>query len=407
MNSILRHLVVLVALGLAVGATLAQDTTTAPPADTATQADPEETLRDLGYGSFFVEITDWIAQPTGLEYHPASRLDPTNPFDTQFLDVEYGTTNSIIWNVSFVFEKNIGEFGATYWSHEDSQPFQRQRPSQFYFGTIVVNPIYAGVWDDGTADGFTAGTETVTRDLKLYWKRQAFKSKRITGKWWVAARDMDHKRRMEVEYFALVPNLPPIIPPLGSPRPDLDPNPDRGVVTSQFEGRGLGVGFDIVLPISRRKLVMEAGLGLSILRGEITSRFTSQTYYYALLDSANEIERILDPPYDELGQEDPDNPGQPLANRIAQFENPVGLNSDSVGQTATILEAYLGFRWFVWRGLHLTFGYRTQQYDGVGADFVSRTTGSGQNSPINFQTLQQTTRSVNYEGAYFGIAYLF
>jgi len=407
MNSILRHLVVLVALAVAGGAAVAQDTTTAaPPADTAAQADSEETLRDLGYGSFFLEITDWIAQPTGLEYHPASRLDPTNPFDTQFVDVDYGSSNSIIWNLSFVFEKNIGEFGATYWSHEETEGLQRLRPGQFKFGEIVVNPVYAGVWDNGLADGFTASTETVTHDLKIYWKRQAFNSKRIQGKWWVAGRDMDHRRQMTVDYHALTPNLPPIIPPLSSPKPGLDPKPDRGVVTSQFQGRGFGAGFDVVLPISRRRLVMEAGIGLSLLRGEISSRFTSQTYFYAVTDDGD-IEYVLDPPFDEFEAEDPLNPGQPLVNRIAQFENPIGLNSDSVGQTATILEAYLGFRWMVWRGLQLTLGYRTNQYDGVGADFVSRTTASGQNAPINFQTLQQTTRSVNYEGAYIGIAYLF
>ncbi len=397
MNAILRRLVVLGALVAVCGSATAQD----PSGSSASEQNDqeEERLRDVGYGQMLFEVTAWIAQPTGTEYNAATRLDPLDEFGTTVIDVGQGTENSFIWKGAFIFAKNIGEFSISWWAHETEADLQILRPGDFQFGEINVNPLFAGVNDDGKSDGFIADTSTSIDDLKIAWGRQAFKNKRITGSWYVMARRVEHDRRMSVNYYALAPNLPPVIPPLSSARPDLVPNFDRAVMSSGYEGRGLGAGLDVVLLISRRKLFMEAGLGVTVLRGKVTTRFTSQTHYYATIVSGA-IDEILAPPYSEF--EDPN-----LIDDIGQFESGVGVNADSISQNASVLEAYLGFRWLAWKGLEVTLGFRTQQYLDVGADYAARSVTTGPNDAINVQSLQQTSRSVSYEGLYVGLGYRF
>ncbi len=354
------------------------------------------------HGWFFAEISDWISQPSGLEYTPATAADLQDPYGTRVLDVGNSTENRFRYRVGYVLNHNLGEFILTWWSHDTRAALNQYAPGSFVFGESAVVPYHAGVFDNGLADAFESTTRTKLRDLRIDYVRVAFSSPRITGKWFVGYRHVQHQRGLDVAYFALDPNLPPIP---ANKEATLAPLADVAAVQSDFSGRGAEAGLDLALPI-KGKVWVETGLALAILRGKTTTAYRSLTHYY-LLTPPQGNPTVIAPPYDEFSQRlDPNDPASsPLVDFIQQVDAPVGLNAVSESVNAQVLETYLGFRWRAWRDLEAFAGFRNARYTNVGMDLRPKTVAPSSNGVLNFQDVTRIDHSVSYEGYYVGVSY--
>lgn len=388
------------------------------------QVDDSEEEEDTGLGTVILEVESWVSQPTGLQFRPGTIASLSNPLGTSLLEMTHGTNDSFRYAAGYEFRDNIGKLLFTYWSHLDRSEASWFSPGLFVLGELGVTSFRAGVFDDGLADATAANSETTTRDIRLDFRREAFRGKRVRGEWLIGYRRIRHDRTFATSYFALAANLPPLIPPfLSSPRPDLSPQPDFSLVSSRFEGRGIEAGLDVVLPIRDRRLWVESGLNLAVLRGKINTSYVSMTHLYALAPD-NEIEQILEQPFDEFelctdGTPLPCSSGNPpLVNSIRQVRAQIGIQSTSDSSSAQVMEAYLGLRWRIWRDLEARAGFRNTRYTNVAAEIRPETVIPDSDktldefSPDGFSllrlapgTLERTNRSVDYEGLYFGLSY--
>ena len=70
------------------------------------------------------------------------------------------------------------------------------------------------VFDDGLADGVGSRGVRKTSEFRLEYQRKAFETKWVRGWWSAGYRELSHERILDASYFAIVPNLPPVIPPI-------------------------------------------------------------------------------------------------------------------------------------------------------------------------------------------------
>ena len=254
------------------------------------------------------------------------------------------------------------------------------------------------MFDDGRADGYEAKASVVHRDLRLDFYRDAFRSARLKAKWFIGYRRVTHRRSMDSEYYALAPNLPPLLDPLTTPRADLIPTPDFSTTYSDVEVRGAQAGLEVTMPVFKDKVHFDAGFTLAVLRGRETTEYVGLTYGYARLEGTD-VAEFLEPPFDELNLfEDPDNPGTGApVDDIQQVLIPVSLDQTNDSTDSQILETFLGLRWRAWRNLEVSLGFRNARYDDIGVETYPRD-DDGTN-------VQRETFSVNFEGYYLGAAY--
>ncbi len=368
--------------------------------ETADSGETGEAADENGRGKLFAEFGSWVAQPVGLDYAPASRINFDDPLDTRLMQISHGTQNRNRVRVGYDFNNVLGELVLTWYSHEDFEGLSDSTPAVFQFGETLVHPTSAGFGEDGLADAFIAGTDTKIRDFRLDYYRPAFENPRASAKWFVGVRRFFHRRSQEVEYLALLPELPVLLPPLVSgPRPDLEPQPDAVRMRSDYNGRGAEAGIEFTVPLWKDRVVAEAGILLGVLRGTADTTFESVTYFYAVTESG-QITEILTPPYEpRFTAQDPLNPNEFLVNRISQFAVPVGIKSDGTSMSSQVLETHLGFRWWAWRGLQVLGGFRNAHFDEVALDL--RPTAA------SLEQAERTHRSVGYEGYYLGVAYTY
>jgi hypothetical protein len=369
-------------------------------------------------GRFLAQIETWIAQPSGLQYVPATFNDPTDPFSTDVAGMKHGTSAESRGVLGYDFKDDIGRFTLAFYSHADRAGFSATDPSLFVLGESLVHPAFAGVFDDGTADGAVAGAITEIRDLRLDFSREAFSTRRVSARWLVGIRRVTHVRDFGASYFALAANLPPLQPPLTGTRPDLDPLADVASSRSEFEGRGPEFGLELILPVMKR-LRVETGFTGAILRGKIESQYSSRTHFYALT-SGDVVIGVVGPPFAEFEETDP--LGAPLVNAIRQVSLPYHGRIESTPASAQVLEGYLGLRLAVWRQVEVYGGFRSARYDDVGMDLrpvvsapevigKSLAFVTGQTTPyvsgVRVEGVSQTPRSVTYEGFYLGAGFRF
>ncbi len=375
-----------------------QEPAPTPEAESAAEEKPRTEREARWYG----EVASWVSQPLGLDYVPAAVRDPDDPFATGILGVPHGTDLDLRVRAGYVLPGEFGRVLVTYWSQRARGALEGFDPSRFVFGETLALPFFAGFRDDGLADGFRAASLTKTRDLRIDYTRLAFTGKRIEAWWSVGMRRVSHDRSLQASYFALSPDLPSLVPPVTpptSPRTDLLPRPDRVDLSSSFEGRGLGVGLDLSVPFGRQ-VRLEAGASIAALRGRMSSAYESQTHLYRCDGStcASLGLEILSYPFDEL--EDPD-----ILDETRQVTMPLGVSSSSLPASATVLDAYIGARWTVWRTVEVFGGFRQSRYQNVGADLRPESVTLSENGVFNFESVSRTDRSAGYEGYYFGVAY--
>ena len=363
---------------------------------------------DEGRGRFFASGELYAAQAVGLNFEPATRVDPTNPFGATVLSPEHGTEGEFRYRVGFEMSRNLGALVVTWYSHDEEVALSEFAPGDFVFGQTLSPSVLAGFANDGLADAFTSQASTTLRDMRIDFYRTAFRNDRVHGKWFIGLRRVKHGRESSAEYFGLVPPFPALIPPFSDPRPDLDPLPERAELRSYFSGRGLGGGLEVEMPLLSGRLTLDTGVSLAILRGDIESSYRATVAYYTITDPITSEVSILLPPYDEFSQLEV-LPGAPVAtpvvDRIGQEEAAIGVRIDSRSAAGEVIEAHVGLRWKAWRELELFGGFRNAYYTNVGHELTAeaQVTIGGSNAGA----LTEKQRSVNYEGWYGGLAVRF
>jgi hypothetical protein len=363
-----------------------------PPASPA----PEESEGKLA--RLFIEVSDWIAEPGGLTYVPATVNDPSQTFGTTTLHMPLGDENRARFRVGYLLRGNIGEFVLTWYSHDQKEELGQYSPGSFVFGEAPVHPAGAGIFDDGMADGILVDTRTRLRDLRLDFYRIGYQSPRITVRWFVGYRRVEHNRSLLGTYYSLVPvyngvPIPPLIAPLGVPGP-LAPIPDVASLESKFNGRGADAGAELTFPLNRH-LYIESGFSLAVLDGTLQTSYSSLAHVYALANTDGSIDHYLSPPFSEFEQTNAQ--GTPLIGFIRQLSVPIGIRTDD-SASAQVLESYLGIRWKAWRGLEAFGGYRNARYTGVGADVRPN---------LNTADTTRVDHAAIYQGFYLGASYKF
>jgi hypothetical protein len=399
---------VMVALVAALGAgrAMAQDdkpdATPAPePAVAEPPPVPQETAKPevepVDRLRFRADISNWIAQPAGLEFEPVSVIDPIDPFGTTVDDIDFGTASSARYALDIEFPGGHGGLRGSLWSTNSDGEITESLPGSFVFGELLAVPHLAGFANDGLADGYTSTFSTELRELRIDFVHSAFDSSRIHGRWLVGYREVEHNRVITADYFAFEPLLPPLFPPLlPDPRPDLDPLADSAVVSSHFGGRGVEGGLELSIPLlGTDRLVIEGGFAVAALRGDLDSAYRSTNAFYVETDVLGN-RTILDPPYDNFPQILTSPPPTPV---ITQEVTRVGIEKHSQSTNASVIEAELGLRWRFWKSFGLFGGFRSTRYDNVGADVRV-----GVPSGTNFQGVTEQNRSVYYEGFFFGLS---
>jgi hypothetical protein len=374
-----------------------------------------------GRGRIFFEAQDWVAQPTGLQYTPATEAEIANPFGTRVLGVPTGTDGALRARLGFVLPGSWGRVVGAYFSHTEEAATSRLDPGRFVFGQTATHPLFAGYANDGLADGFFSDSRTDLRDYRLELYRPAFRTARLSSEWYVGWRRAAHTRRIDTVYLATVPDLPAVIPPLGDACcPALEPFGEGAGMKSRFEGRGPAAGFDVRYDLWKDRLAVEGGIGLAVLRGEIDSTYTSVTAAYVCANdvsdpaTGNLICRggdIIGPPYSIFTTDtNTDAPGiQPLGLQITQVPLPIGLEGHSVSTSAEILDGTLGLRWRALGWLDVVAGFRSTRYSDVGIDLRPKVSTVNTDDTGRFvfsvQDVTETSRSVTYEGLYGGLTF--
>jgi hypothetical protein len=406
---------------------------------TAAQEDAAEEPEYDGHYYFYVEA--FYSQPAGGELFPAAKLDPQsalvsgNPLAqvSKELGIGFEAETRGRYQFGYKFNGKIGAIVLTWFSHSAIETMSEYDPGNFVYGATNVSPLYAGLFLNGLADGFESRGELALRDFRIDFAREAFSSPRITGRWFAGIRRVWHRRSLETWYLAMAPDLPPILPPLSEPRPDLAPGfcdvfrpdpdvvipgcrpvTDQGLTYSDVDYRGVEAGFDVDLTLIKRKLFMTASLGIGLGRGRQNTEYRGRSAVYVITDGVDDVQ-VLTPPYDEFNEYNI--PGDPnsgaVVDRIEQI--PIGQTVTTVNESmsSSILEAHLGFKWIPWRTLAVHFGFRQTRYEDIGVVVMpsnptpAPTTDPEKLTVWNTQVSDRTEYSLTYEGYYLGVSYLF
>lgn len=385
-----------------------------PPAPSAADAPaPAEDapLGDDRLGHWQLDLEQWAAQPSGLDYAPVLVADPNNPGANVQLGTRHGTSADPRVNLSYGFRDDIGTFSLHYWSSQDRVNFSEFDPGSFALGESLVPNLFAGFIDNGFADAVEAFAETKTRDLRLDFSRQAFRTPRVSARWFFGLRQVDHDRALSARYHSLVTGLP-----VALDRPDLDPRPDIVSTSSRFSGRGPEFGFDVDVPLGKR-FQISGGIAAAVLRGDVSTQYASVSRFYGELDNGV-LQFILGP---SLGsyleawtQMNPNDRPQ-----LEQISAPIGVVNNSRTASAQVLDATLTVRYRIWREFEIYAGGRSTRYTEVASEIrpiltetliinptpssVPGVPGLSINVPVS--GVQETPRSVDYEGLFFGLGY--
>jgi hypothetical protein len=326
----------------AIGGAVAQDepkVEEVPPAPVPAEA-PEDAADNGRPVKIFAEAAVWFTQPIGTDVTYATEIDEASVFATRTRNVEFGTNDRQRWRVGAVLSGDVGSFVMTSWAAADRESINRLSPGRFLVGETLAYPVFAGVNNDGLADGVTATARTLGRDMRLDFVRNAFRTNRMTARWLAGIRFVDHNQAVDAAYYALVPGLPPLISPDdGSAAERLAPRPDVATASSRFSGRGVEAGFEAsyeILPALR----LQADFVYALLRGNISSTYASTTNAYTI--TVGDEEFLVSPEDYEIAFNDPFLPS------INQRAFGIGIQERGSTASASVLEACLGVRWRAW-----------------------------------------------------------
>ena len=391
-------------------------TPTPPPTPTEAPAAAESAPLDDRLGHWSLDMEQWIAQPSGLDYVVVVVDNPSNPGISQQFGTSHGTSGNLRFDLAFALRDDKGRFSLKYWSHDDEAFYTEYDPGTFGLREHLAPVRFAGVFDDGTADAVDADAQTRTRDFRLDYSRLAFSTRHVTGRWSIGLREVDHNRSFGTTYYGLVANLPAVVG-----REDLNPLPDRANTASNFSGRGPNFGFDVEIPMGKR-FRFAAGFSTAVLRGDISSGYSSLSRVYAVLPPGSQtIAQILGQDVSAYLTDWIQLPDDPLPPDVQQLSVPAGVVNYSRSASGQVLEGALSVRYRVWRTLELYAGARSTRYADVGLEVrptlsdaslvgkgVTAVNGiPGLSVTIPVVGVEESTRSVNYEGFFLGLGYTY
>jgi hypothetical protein len=384
------------------------------------EAEKEHTL--------FFDAVVWVAQPKGLEYNPATLVDPSNPFATQVISTPTGTETDGLYRFGIMLPgNNTGGLAASYFNTAQETEEQDLRPGRYVFGEALTHPLYAGVNYDGLADGYSSASNTRLRDWRIDYFRQAFRTAKVKADWSLGWRRVSHIRQTSGRYYALVAPQPPLLPPVAvcgtpsSPNPpflvdcDLNPASDFAEVRSDFSGRGPTVGLDVDFELWRNRILLESGASFTVLRGKFDTAYQATNNFYVCTGDRGSCENgaIVGPPWDVFS-ETTQVGNQTVATVDVIEQQPInfGLQSLSSEASAQVIDVYLGLRWRVFGWFEVMGGFRSSRYTGIGLELRPKVTtsvsvGVGDNPVFNTQDITETKRDVIYEGFFAGVTFRF
>jgi hypothetical protein len=290
--------------------------------------------------------------------------------------------------VAYHLPKGMGSVVMEYDSMDFENNDQFYTPGVFqYLESQGLNTL-SGVFDDGFADGVKANASNKTREFRLDYQNVAWDTPRTHATWGAGVRSIDHSELLEVHYLALVPNFPPLIPPIAVDAEALAPRPDTYRAQSNFSGTGAGVSLDVEFKFHPRFSII-SGLGISLLTGKLSTKYETTTFFY-LNNSQPPVILTPEELFDLLNNGTAEEIGL-----ITQNGFSVDAYTPPTKQAAQAYEAYVGVQSTVWRGLKVYATFREMYYDHVGARLSVDA------------TLETSSRSVNYEGYLVGVSWRF
>jgi len=308
------------------------------------------------------------------------------------------------WKAWYHLPKDMGSIRIEYDSMRHEGVAEVLDPGNFAYGELLAFPLFAGLQDDGLADGFAAESLVKTREFRIEYERVAIDTPKVRGSFHFGYRTMDNARSREATYYALLPAFPPFLPPIFdetfNPTP-LFPIPDHTQMTSDFTGSGLGGGFDIEYKLFPR-VSLKGSLSAGVLRGHIDTRYQASTTTYFFNDPDQGIFNLT---FDDvlflLSF------GQDAAEAIFQDGGTITAGLRNRSRLAYELDVSMAVEFKIWRSLNASAGLRELAYIDVASDVTPGTPVIQPNGNINFQTVNEVDKSVGYEGFFFGLSYRF
>jgi len=289
--------------------------------------------------------------------------------------------------------KDAGSIGITYDSMHHSDSVEYLSPGRFIYGETRAYPFALGVYDDGFADGVSTNIDRKTREFRLYYSQTAFENPKAKGTWGVGYRQLSHSRNLDISYLAIVPNLPPIIPPAVGTNVNSDllkPFPDQVIQTANYSGHGIGVSLDLDFPIQERVSII-TGISIGLIRGSATSQYSSRSSYY-YQEPDRDVPLTTEQLFTILS-----NGSEAEILRVGQQIVYAGLTQSPTSQFAESLDLYLGLEVKVYKGLKVFATVRDAYYANVGEYVVPRP-----------EFGEETTQlSAGYEGYVLGLSWRF
>ena len=338
--------------------------------------------------------------------------------DTRVLEMPTDASTRFHWRVWYHLPKDKGSIRFEYDSMRHEGDIEILDPGNFVYGELLAFPLFAGLGDDGLADGLQAISETKTREFRLEYENVAFETPRATGTFHVGYRTIDHSRSLEATYFALLPEFPPLVPPNFPPDFNpifLFPIPDTGRSTSDFSGSGLGAGLDVEFKLHPR-FSLWGSLSIGAFRGKIDTRYASSTSAYfcapgtpthPLCSSSEVVLLTFEDVQTIIASEVPGTGDGNPTSKIFQDVTSVNVGFRNRSRAAWELDLSIGAEFKIWRSLSLTAGMRELFYADVAADLRRANPVVQPNGEVNFEQVSEQNRSVGYEGFTLGLAYRF
>jgi hypothetical protein len=292
---------------------------------------------------------------------------------------------------------DIGSIAGRYDAMSTDDAVHYFTPGQFDFLESRPYPLALGAFDDGTADGVASQAMRRSREFRLEFQKRAFDTKWARATWGAGIRNLSHARTVDITYYAIVPNLPPIIPPAGSADNAIRllPIPDQLAQTSNYSGSGLGASFDVEFPVHRLVSIV-SGISIGLYRGRSESTYSSLSSYYAF-DFAPDVPLTRDELFAFL--ENPPLPPttDPTVSNLTQVILQARLSTLSNSMFAQSYDIFAGLQVSVYKGLKVFGTLREVYYANVG-EYIVPTTGFGiDRKPLN----------AGYEGYELGLSWRF
>lgn len=348
---------------------------------------------------FLLEIGYLGATTVGGDHRIGTEYSPqTGTFRTLYLpeDMASGT----MYRAGFKLPEDWGEIVGRYWSSRVQTGTVVSRPGDFAFGITETIPFAHGVADDGFADAIDASASFKTRDGDLSWRFRLVDAPRFQLHMATGLRKLIHSEDSSISYFALDPGLPSLIEPGGGDLTDLlGPIPDRARTLSEFEGNGLQVGIDALVPLFGDRLQFEAAASIAVLRGTTRSSYATNTSLYVFETGVEQIPITFEELVEllELG----------AYGFVSQTTLTLAIENPGRSTTASALDLSVGLRSRVWRGIEVALGAKLTRYEDIVYDLRPEAPSISPVGVFTFGEVEETWRSIGYEAFYASAAYRF